>query len=173
MRNMSTFIVTKTLPIVVLSLLTSSGCSLAEDFMAPGTISVSGSVSVPPALAVLPNGEWAGMNDELLVNGGKCESSESYSDITSGGQVTLKDGAGEIVAIGKLVEGVQDLGGRSLTAVQFFFEADEFPICKFTFQLDVPAGKDFYSLSIGDPTRSQFSYTEAELSQAVNITLGG
>jgi hypothetical protein len=171
MRNLSTFFVSKTVPIVVLSLLTSSGCSLIADLTAPETISITGSVYVVPAFAVLPDGEWAGLNNDPLVNGGGCESGSGYTDIASGGQVTMTSGSGEIVAIGNLGSGVQDLGGRSLTAFDFFNQP--LPICKYAFQLDVPGGEDFYSLSLGNSSRGQLSYTETELSQGIIITLGG
>lgn len=106
-----------------------------------------------------------------MVSGGTCSSDpDGFGDIAEGAQVEIRDETGEIIGLGRLQEGKQDLGERELTWQDWVVYDPA--ICKFRFEVETQAGADFYSLSIGNGQRGALSYTEEELRIGVDLSLG-
>jgi hypothetical protein len=156
------------------SILFSSGCAASP--VEP--IQVVGSITVPTLFLVDAQGNGvassrkAGQSFESirLEDGGTCLAKKGYDDIRGGAQVTVKDNKGEIVAIGSLRPGIQS-GSLGYTYADYLSDKVP-PICKFGFALEAPAGKGFYSVSIGGGNRGSIAYTEEELKLGVFLTLG-
>jgi hypothetical protein len=87
--------------------------------------------------------------------GGSCRGDGGYSDIHAGTQVTIADAAGSVVGTGRLGTGT----------------ASSSTTCEFTFTVaDVPAGEDFYRLTIS--RRGTMTYTAEELEAGPELSLG-
>lgn len=149
----------------VLTLL-GSGCTIGE----PENILVFGSITVPPAFAVDENGNLPSSDEAPLVDGGRCFSDDGYDDISEGAQVTVKNGAGEIVGLGGLEGGTQQIP-YDITYYEYL--GSELPICAFRFSFEVPSGQDFYSISIGNDNRGEITYSAEEIAGGIFLTLGG
>ncbi|MBV9831075.1 MAG: DUF2510 domain-containing protein [Marmoricola sp.] len=84
---------------------------------------------------------------------GNCQGKDGYSDISTGAQVSIKDSAGKVVAVGSL--------GESITADGS---------CSFDFRVDnVPGGNKIYAVEVTHRGDVNFSRDEAG---AVSLTLG-
>jgi hypothetical protein len=89
-------------------------------------------------------------------DGTGCKGSGGFSDIYEGAQVVVTDPAGTVVGVGVVSAGIP---GESGTTCTFLFSAD-----------DVPAGKGFYGIKIGNRPVRQMG--EAELHQRLDLSLG-
>jgi hypothetical protein len=132
-----------------------TGCSSAE--VQEETLTIDGSVFTVPDIANAAGG-WADVEPESpLVDGGECWAADGYDDIAEGGQVTIKDSKGEIVAIGQLSGGIQ-------TGSEGYNKEDswsyELAICAFS-----------YSIAVGNENRGQITYEESELSEPVEFEI--
>ncbi len=107
--------------------------------------------------------------DAQLVDGGSCRSRQGYDDIAEGSQVTVRDAKGEIIAVGALQAGIQD-GSEEYTARDF--QLFDLAICSFAFSIEAPAGKGFYTISVGNANRGEHTYSEEELAEGVYLVLG-
>lgn len=90
-----------------------------------------------------------------------CRGRESYDDINEGAQVVVKDETGAIIATSSLS------GGTPVTANLGGY-------CQFTFQVTVPADRDFYSFEVSH--RGELTYSNAEMESmgwTVAFELGG
>jgi hypothetical protein len=84
---------------------------------------------------------------------GTCTGSGGYDDISPGAQVTIKDSAGKVVAVGSLGDGVSSGGA-----------------CTFNFTVsDVPGGSKIYAVEVSHRGDINFTRSEAE---DVSLTLG-
>lgn len=152
-----------TLMALVLAL---AGCSSAE--VEEETLTIEGSVYTAPIAADDAGGIGELDPDSPLVDGGECRARDGYEDIAEGGQVTIKDAKGEIVAIGQLSGGIQT-GSEDYVARDAVMY--DLPICAFSFSIEVPTGLGFYSISVGNVNRGEITYEESELSQPVEIEI--
>lgn len=167
----------KRLPFAGLALtsaLVISGCAGADAGEEPaeeisGTVTVFGSITVPPREAVDVDGSRLSSDAESIPGGGECKTWKGFADISEGGQITVTNAANEIVAIGKLGAGVQQ--SRSWTYREWF--RMKTPICEFSFSFEAPAGESFYTIALGNANRGEFTVTEAELGEGIFLTLGG
>lgn len=92
--------------------------------------------------------------DESIVGG--CEGTGGYDDISYGTSVTVRDGAGEILATGSLEAG-EDLGLW----------------CNFPFTVEDVPGADFYEVEVSH--RGGLSYSDKEMEEKdwfVSVSLG-
>jgi len=114
----------------------------------PTTFLVVGTVTVPASIGSEPG------------NGGDCYTPDGYGDIREGAQVTVKDAAGTVIALGRLDPGhTVDSNGTFASK------------CIFGFTLtDVPEGKDFYLVEVSH--RGELRYTRGDLASALTLTLG-
>ena len=70
--------------------------------------------------------------DYYSEGGSECWGTGGYSDISTGAQVRVSDGAGEVIAVGELQPSGYDFGS-----------------CEFTFAVTrVPAGERFYEIEV-------------------------
>jgi hypothetical protein len=95
-------------------------------------------------------------SSSVETNGSSCYTSGGYSDVSSGTNVTVKNGEGKLLGITDLSSGA--------TAGSYS--------CKFSFQIEVP-NSDFYSFDIGN--RDEVSYSKDELKAKgwnLELTLG-
>lgn len=143
--------------------------SAESDSNQGSSIQVVGSITVPPIYPVDPDGSLASGLDEPMQDGGECRASDGYSDIAEGGQVTVTNGTGDIIGIGRLEAGRQELPFE-ITYEEFLRQ--EQPICSFSFSFEVQKGEDFYSLSVGNGNRGEITYTEEEIGSGIFLTLG-
>ncbi len=91
-------------------------------------------------------------------DGDPCDLPAGFSDITSGGSVTVTGPAGKVVGVGRLGQGVRrNSAGYRVGS------------CELSVAADVPAGLKFYGVAVGHRNAVQFD--EAHLGQVV-ITLG-
>lgn len=152
-----------TLMALVLAL---AGCSSAE--VQEETLTINGSVFTVPHNANSAGGLGDIEPDSPLVDGGECRAADGYADIAEGGQVTIKDSKGEIVAIGQLSGGIQtgSEGYNNRDSVLY-----ELAICAFSFSIEAPTGLGFYSIAVGNENRGQITYEESELSEPVEFEI--
>lgn len=124
----------------------------------PTTFNIVGTLSVEAS----PLGSEGALGGDCITdpNGG-------FSDIESGGQITITNESGKIVALGTLdvghtlesmPEGSPD-GPLSATRCTFGFSVPS-----------VPEGQNFYAIQMGH--RTPLKYTRAELATPLSLTLG-
>lgn len=106
--------------------------------------------------------------------GGSCVTGGGYTDIESGGQVTITNESSKVVAIGIL-----DAGHTSEVQVLPTFNPESGQIeqvpqatkCVFGFSVpSVPEGENFYAIQMGH--RTPLKYTRSELATPLSLTLG-
>lgn len=92
--------------------------------------------------------------DQLMFPGGtSCQPAAALADLP-GAAVTVRDGAGEVVGLGRLASAARQESG----------------VCRYAFTVDgVVAGRGFYEIAIGG--RGGHRLTEAELAEPVRLTL--
>lgn len=91
----------------------------------------------------------------------ECEGAEGYSDLGPETPVTIRDGSGEVLGVGKLGDGKPSSNG-----VQAAY-------CDWTARVDVPAGEDFYAVEVAD--RGEMTVSADELAAdgwTVSMSLG-
>jgi len=82
-------------------------------------------------------------------NGMRCQGIGGFADITAGASVTVRDGSGAIIALGRLAEG------------RVLIRRDGYPKCDFGFAVtDVPR-KPFYEISVSH--RNTVDYALADV----------
>lgn len=114
--------------------------------------------------------EYNTMTVEMLVSGdsdldwlgGDCyDGLTGFSDISSGAQVRVSDGTGELLGTGSLsVENDSDYISLCLYEAQVF---------------DIPDDRDFYSVELGNRNRGELSYSKADMIEqdwTVSLSLG-
>jgi hypothetical protein len=108
-------------------------------------------------------------------NDGDCVTDGGYTDIRLGAQVTVKDEAGNVIALGKV-----DAGRTTKLQTLPTFDPDtaltedqaKATECSFGFSATaVPEGKQFYAVEIA--RRGEVRYQRADLSKSLDLTLGG
>jgi serine/threonine-protein kinase len=124
-----------------------AGIWMARRDMAPAsrqTMTVRGSITVP----------WSG--SFLSPTSNECVGKGGYDDLAPGGQVTVTDEKGRVVAVGRITIGQGNPGDA----------------CVLLFQVDgVPRGAQFYGVEVTH--RGKIQKTEAELlSGTLNLTIG-
>jgi hypothetical protein len=166
---MNKFVLSFVVPVLALTL---SGCAESD-------IQVIGSITVPPLYAVNQDGDLAkydysgtDFDSMALSDGGPCRADDGYDDISENSQVTVTDGAGEVVGVGRLSPGVQT-GSSGFSYGDFLGSGYRPPICAFSFEFTVPGGSEFYNLSVGNSNRGEITYTAEELATGIFLTLGG
>jgi hypothetical protein len=129
---------------------------------APTTFSINGTITVEAG-----DGSEAEIDGECITDGG-------YSDIRLGAQVTVKDEAGTVIAIGKV-----DSGRTTKAATLPTFNPETAQIedqaqaqeCSFGFSATgVPEGKQFYSVEVA--RRGEIRYQRDDVARSLNLTLG-
>jgi hypothetical protein len=181
---MNKFVLSFVVPVLALTL---SGCAESDVQVAAPDVQVAapdvqviGSIAVPPLYPVDQDGELPGgtyykgqdFDSVALVDGGPCFADDGYSDISENSQVTVTDGAGEVVGVGRLSPGVQT-GSSGFSYGDFLGSGYRPPICAFSFEFTVPGGSEFYNLSVGNSNRGDITYTAEELATGIFLTLGG
>jgi hypothetical protein len=168
-ETMIKFVLSFVVPVLALTL---SGCAAPD-------VQVIGSITVPPLYAVNQDGDLASedypgtdYHSMALSDGGPCLADDGYDDISANSQVTVTDGAGEVVGVGRLNPGVQT-GSVGLSYGDFLNNRNPRPICAFSFEFTVPGGGEFYNLSVGSSNRGEITYTAEELATGIFLTLGG
>lgn len=128
----------------------------------PSTFNVIGTVTVQA-------GEGS-----VGTEGGNCVTEGGFSDIASGGQVTITNESGKVVALGTL-----DAGRATGVMVLPTFNPETGQIeqvpqatkCVFGFSVpSVPEGENFYAIEMGH--RKPLKYTRSELATPLSLTLG-
>lgn len=163
------FVLSFVVPVLALTL---SGCAAPD-------VQVIGSITVPPLYPVNQDDyyatkDYSGIDYDsmALSDGGTCLADDGYDDISENSQVTVTDGAGEVVGVGRLNPGVQT-GSVGLSVGDFLGSGYRAPICAFSFEFTVPGGGEFYNLSVGNSNRGEITYTAEELATGIFLTLGG
>ncbi|TQS29098.1 hypothetical protein [Microbispora sp. KK1-11] len=118
----------------------------------PKTLAVFGTITVPGG--VTEQGLDGGPGQTCVMDGG-------YSDIRQGAQVVVSDEKGTTIAIGNLGEGTLDLPNLQAWGTRS---------CVFPFLVKAPAGRRFYGVEVSH--RGRLQYTEAQLAEALRLTLG-
>ena len=104
------------------------------------------------SITVIDTGRYSSVE----IVGSSCYTSGGYSDISSGTNVTVKNGEGKLLVISDLSEGV--------TAGSYS--------CRFDFELELPSS-EFYSFDIGN--RDEVNYSKADLESrdwTLDLSLG-
>lgn len=137
----------------VIAVLLLAGCAAT-----PEPFTVNGSVSVPlDYQAIWDTGEQAAVGDP-------CAGGAGYDDISEDAQVIVTDAQGDIVARGSLGRGILKAGESDS-----LFEAT----CVFKFRVpEIPAGESFYTVEVGRESRGGVVYTEDEMIEGVELSLG-
>jgi hypothetical protein len=148
-----------------------AGCGVGDGIREPSSFTVDGSIAVPTAFPVAPDGQIVATSSEFLVDGGTCSSDSGFEDIREGAQVKVTDESGKIVGLGRLKPGEQALGGRQMTWQDWVVYNPA--ICEYRFQIEVESIADFYSVTIGNGARGALTYTQEELEQGLSLSLGG
>jgi hypothetical protein len=116
-------------------------------------VSALATAAGPATLTV--SGTFVLTDDNLFLGTDGCAGQDGYSDISTGAAVTVTDGTGAIVGLGRL-------DSAQLTST------DD---CTFSFSVaDVPAGKNFYGVEVTH--RGAVKYAEADLAEPLALTLG-
>jgi len=159
------------LAIAVSLVATLGGCGVLGSIGEPDSFTVDGSITVPTAFPVAPDGKMVATSSELLVDGGTCSSDSGFDDIRDGAEVKVADEAGKIIGLARLESGEQVLSGREMTWHDWVVYDPS--ICEYRFQIEVEASADFYSLAIGNGSRGALTYTQEELQRGITLSLGG
>lgn len=96
-----------------------------------------------------------------LGSGSECKGYKGYSDIYGGQQILIKDGKGEVIAVGSLGTGVRD---------------SQYPnvACNLSIVVNNIPDSDFYQIVLGSGKRGSLIYSKQELQQkkwSVNVSL--
>jgi hypothetical protein len=126
-----------------------TGCFAASEPAAAETAEIRGVLSVP---AVEER-----MGDVIVIDD-DCTAEAGFDDVHKAAQVAVLDPEGTIVAIGELGKGKYGSGGS---------------VCSFPFTIsDVPLGKKFYSLDVGNEFRGIHTIPEDELGVYQTLSIG-
>jgi hypothetical protein len=137
-----------------------AGVLLAVLALAMGGMTVAayihdGRMRIDPSATATIQGDVTLFRGVTNLDGVLCEGRGEFAEVHSGAQVTVTDAAGKVVALGRLGPGKLHGGG----------------ICQWQFVVSgVPRGQDFYGVEIAH--RPRVSYTEADLSSPISLTLG-
>lgn len=105
------------------------------------------------ATLILPHFQWD--------PGAGCWGVGTHADVTGGGQVTVTDATGAVVALGKLDPGTPSMSADDPTRAR---------LCLLTFRVpDVPAGKGFYTVTVG--AHPGVKVTEADMGEPVAVPI--
>jgi hypothetical protein len=119
-----------------------------------------------------------------LGSAANCAGSGGYGDIEQGMQVVVKNGDGKILATSELGRGegetareVLNEGGSSSYDSSYSSSFDSLVVrCTFPFEVKVPSGETFYSVTLGSSgRRGTLTYSKADLDKEdwkVSITIG-
>ena len=123
----------------------------------PAPFTVTGAIVVPAD--ILSSGQAVGES---------CATDDGYDDIQAGAQVTVKDAAGTVVAVGRLQAGtVAELYGEGDMPALLGYASK----CTFAFDVtNVPAGQQIYSVEVSH--RGELQYNRDQLDQPLALTLG-
>ncbi len=117
---------------------------------------VTGIVSAPVDFGTL-------VDSEVVALGDPCTLRDGYADLGEGASVTIRDGKGEIVAMG-------DLGKPKLAANPGDTKVHQ-TYCQAMFIVaDVPVGRGFYSIEVSN--RGEVEFAEADLFGTPLLTIG-
>lgn len=130
----------------------------------------SGSPAVPTATTVgqVITGTVIVQRDlgAVIREGDQCAGIGGFNDIVEGAQVTAKDQAGTILAVGRLGRGVGIKSGRTTLAFYVIW-------CQLEFTVGPVSKQPFYQVEVG--RRSPVTYSHEELASKnwhVDLTLG-
>jgi hypothetical protein len=122
----------------------------------PASRAVSGHMNLQGAAFDFAARELAGI---ALEPGDHCESVGGYTDIAAGAEVDVLDSAGKVLGIGNL----------QTPAI-----GDDAESCSYAFTVAaVPAGQKIYGVRVGNTARGVVHFTEAQLFDGPELTLGG
>ncbi len=94
-----------------------------------------------------------------------CVADDGYDDIDTGAQVVVTDEAGTTLGIGDLGIGILTTSSGDSTG-----PADR---CQFQFAVsDVPTGKKFYGVHVGNQARGILRYTADQITEPLTLTIG-
>lgn len=134
-----------------------TGCSQAET-----------SAGSEPLLSEPPTEETLFLRGVILVPGGGpnqapsvCVADKGFSDFAGGTQISVLDAEGNIVAVSELVDGYSTIGGGYRSGCAFKFEIG-----------NIPAGRGFYSLDVGNAFRGIYTVPEGETGKYISIKMG-
>jgi len=154
-------------PVTVLAILAAmTACSggsgsTSGTTTSPATFEVTGAMTVSPDYAQLWR-DAGGAKDAASIEGLECQGGSGYGDIATGSQVTVRDGAGKVVAVGQLAKGVARPVGKD----------GEFSAANCSFALTVngvPKGSAFYSVEVAH--RGQVQFAAADIQKPLSLNL--
>jgi hypothetical protein len=120
------------------------------------TIDTQGKLTTPASSATIV--EWVRLH--AADTSWPCTPADGYADVTSGAQVTVTDDTGRSVAVGQLDVGVVEKPASG-----------GFPVCAFSFHVDVPAGHPLYGVEVGH--RGKVTFTARQLATSeIEMSLG-
>lgn len=160
---------------IILSGCVGAGSDQQSEEASSSTVNIFGSITVPPVEVVDSDGVRLYLDDPQTIPGGpSCTSSAGYDDIREGGQVTVTNATGEIIAVGSLGQGIQqaqdyDYGLWRRSEV---LPDGRYAICEFSFSFEAPSGESFYTIALGNANRGDFTLSEGELSEGIALILG-
>jgi hypothetical protein len=148
----------KALAVGLVALVALTGCATdlkaSEPSPTPTGFTIQGTVTVEAGISA---------DGDL---GGSCVTDGGYSDIRSGAQVTVKDGAGAVIALGALDPG-KTIANREFSDGTGYLATK----CVFGFTVTgVPDGQQFYAVEVSH--RGELRYTRSDLDTALTLTLG-
>jgi hypothetical protein len=118
---------------------------------APGTATPSPSST---AAAVSVAGTFVLTSDAVQWTGSLCRGTRGYSDIAEGAGVTVRDGKGEVIAVGSLRT---DMSRSTVTH------------CTYTFSIEAP-DVPFYAIEVSH--RGSVTFSKADVAAGVALSLG-
>lgn len=124
---------------------------------AVGAYLLGSQVADPPQRPITATGDLRLAAGQYSRSGQACAGTGGYADIRGGTQVVVTDGSSKTVAVGELAPGRLHSFDNKTTE------------CVFDFQATVPAGHDFYGVTIGK--RGTVQYPAAQLVQPLRLTL--
>lgn len=134
--------------------LTACGGNTVSQVQAPTTFSVNGTITL---VADSLNSEQA--------MGGACVTDGGYDDIRTGAQVSVRDEASKVIALGRLDAGHVAEQFTEGALVGYAYK------CVFGFTVaDVPEGHSIYSVEVSH--RGELQYARADLNSALALSLG-
>lgn len=127
----------------------------------PKTLSVRGTLKLGPGDFIWDDGTGAALT------GPSCAGDGGFDDIAVGASVTVTDGSGTVVALGKVdTSNPTDFDSDTTSA-----GGQRARGCNFTFTVTgVPPGKGFYGVEVSH--RGAVKVAEADLADSINLTLG-
>lgn len=145
--------------VLMIATLALTGCSAPTDSAAEA-VDVTGTVTVPSGAEKRYEGTecdgFRGISDAEVVG---------FDDISTGGQVVVKDESGTIIATGTLAS------GTLVRSSSWSEQSIRGLACEYSFTLSGLPDASFYGIHVGDSTRGDVQFSRDEMRAGPSISL--